>query len=75
MTNIRMAWNFFGSGHEKGEHDGAGAVVKCMFPPEKLKANGVKLQNSHDVVQQWLRSQMADDDVVLHTFVEVGAAR
>lgn len=28
LTGKFMVWNFFGSGHGKGEHDGAGAVVK-----------------------------------------------
>ena len=26
--NIRHCWNFFESGHGKGEHDGVGACVK-----------------------------------------------
>ena len=28
-TNVRFLWNFFESGHGKGEHDGAGACIKC----------------------------------------------
>ena len=70
MTNIQMNWNFFGSDHGKGEHDGAGAIVKRMLTAEQLKPNGVKMQNSHDVVQ-WLQSQLKDDDVVPCSFVEV----
>ena len=27
-TNIKHRWNFFETGHEKGENDGAGACVK-----------------------------------------------
>ena len=51
MTNgCSMLWNFFGSGHGKGPHDGAGAVVKCFIRREQLKPYGVKLQSARDVV-------------------------
>ena len=55
-----MLWNFFGTGHGKGEHDGAGAVIKRALTAEQLDANGAKLQNAHDVVE-WLTWKMADD--------------
>ena len=45
-----MQWNYFGSGHGKGEHDGAGAVIKRALTSEQLDNNGAKLQNAHDVV-------------------------
>ncbi|MCO5599393.1 hypothetical protein L7F22_053495 [Adiantum nelumboides] len=55
-----MLWNFFGTGHGKGEHDGAGAVIKRALTAEQLDANGAKLQNAHDVVE-WLTWKMAND--------------
>jgi hypothetical protein len=29
-----MLWNFFGSGHGKGEHDGVGAIAKRKLQKE-----------------------------------------
>ena len=51
LTGARMTWNFSGSGHEKGEHDGAGAVVKQTLTREQLLADGVKLQCAADAVK------------------------
>lgn len=34
-----MLWNFFGSSHGKGKHDGAGVVVKRELQKEQLKLN------------------------------------
>ena len=45
-----MSWFFFGSGHGKGEHDGAGAVVKRTLTHEQLKPNGAILRCAADVV-------------------------
>ena len=42
-----MRWNFFGSGHGKGEHDGAGAVIKRALTHEQLKADVVHMNVSH----------------------------
>lgn len=64
-----MLWNYFGTGHGKGEHDGAGAVVKRALTDEQLDANGAKLQNAQDVVE-WLTWKMADDGKQ-RLFVEV----
>ena len=36
-TDLEMRWNFFGFGHGKGEHDGAGAVIKRALTHEQLK--------------------------------------
>jgi hypothetical protein len=41
---------FFGSGHGKGSHDGAGAMVKRFFRREQLNAQRKKLQNAKEVV-------------------------
>lgn len=50
LTGIRMSWFFFGSGHGKGKHDGAGAVVKRTLTHEQLKPNGATLKCAADVV-------------------------
>lgn len=46
-----MTWNFFGSGHKKGEHDGVGVVVKRSLTHEKIKTDGVMLRQAIDVVE------------------------
>ncbi len=44
-------WNFVGSGHGKGSHDGVGVIIKRFIRKEQLDANGAKLQNAKEVVQ------------------------
>ena len=39
-------WNFFGSGHGKGEHDGAGVVIKWALTHEQLKAYAAHMCNT-----------------------------
>jgi hypothetical protein len=51
-----MSWNYFGSGHGKGEVDGAGALLKWEIRNEQLKPNGRKLQDGAEIVQ-FLRDQ------------------
>jgi len=38
-----MIWNYFGSGHGKGEHDGAWAVIKQTLTQKQLNVNGKQL--------------------------------
>ena len=35
-TNVRYLWNFFESGHGKGEHDGVGACIKHALLQHEL---------------------------------------
>ena len=50
---------FFGSnGHGKGEHDGAGAVIKRAPTYEQLKADGVHMNCATHVVD-FLRTNMS----------------
>ena len=35
-ANLRFLWNFFESGHGKGEHDGARACIKCALRQHEL---------------------------------------
>jgi hypothetical protein len=52
MTNgFKTMWNFFGSGHGKGLHDGVGVAIKRLIQKEQLEVNGAKLQNVKEVVQ------------------------
>ena len=53
-----MRWNFFGSSHGKGEHDGAGAVLKRALTHEQLKIDGVHMNCASHVVE-FLRTNMS----------------
>ena len=53
-----MRWNFFGSGHGKGEHDGAGAVIKWALTHEKLNTDSVHMNCAAHVVE-FLRRNMS----------------
>jgi hypothetical protein len=44
--NVKFLWNFFESGHGKGEHDGAGACVKRALRQHELA--GINCMNSID---------------------------
>jgi hypothetical protein len=45
-----MQWNFWGTGHGKGPHDGAGACLKQCLRKEQLKPDATKLHNVAVVV-------------------------
>ena len=53
-----MTHHFSSSRHGKGEHDGAGAIIKRHLTHEQLKPNGVKLQIATEVVM-FLRETMS----------------
>lgn len=40
-TNVRFLWNFFESGHGKGEHDGAGACIKRALRQHELAGTNI----------------------------------
>jgi hypothetical protein len=52
----QMIWNYFATGHGKGEVDGAGALLKREVRKEQIKPDGRKLQNASEIVQ-FLREQ------------------
>ena len=52
-----MSWNFFGTGHGKGEWDGAGAVVKRALRTEQLHNPWRQLQDAADAVD-FLKEKM-----------------
>ena len=46
-----MVWSYFGSGHGKGLHDGAGAMLKCAIRREEMNFDSrTKLESASDVV-------------------------
>jgi hypothetical protein len=50
QLDAKMTWNYFASGHGKGEVDGSGGLLKRKLWKEQLKPNGMKFQNAHEVV-------------------------
>ena len=60
-----MTHHFLGSGHGKGEHDGAGVVIKRHLTQEQLKPHFRKLQCAEDVVF-FLRETMCDGVVATY---------
>ena len=59
LIGLKMTHHFSGSGHGKGEHDCAGAVIKRHLTQEQLKPDCRKLQCAEDVVA-FLRETMCD---------------
>jgi hypothetical protein len=46
----QLVWNFFVSGHGKGEVDGVGALLKREVKKEQIKHVGKKIHNAIEVV-------------------------
>jgi hypothetical protein len=57
-SGCQMSWNYFGSGHGKGEVDGASALLKRQIRIEQIKPQGRKLQNATKIVE-FLKEQSA----------------
>ena len=53
-----MRWNFFGSGHGKAQHDGAGVDIKLALTHEQLKVDAVHMNCATHVVN-FLRTNMS----------------
>jgi hypothetical protein len=45
-----MVWSYFGSGHGKGDHDGANVVLKQEIRKEQMNMDSVRLQNATNVL-------------------------
>lgn len=52
-------WSFFGSGHGKGPHDGAGALLKCFIRTAQLDVHGPRLEDAETVVE-FLREKLSE---------------
>jgi hypothetical protein len=46
-----MDWHYFGTGHGKGPHDGAGACLKQTLRKEQLRPSSTQLRGAGDVVR------------------------
>ena len=65
LTGMEMNWNFFCSGHGKGEHDGAGAVTERALTHEQLKQHSVQLNCAAEVVS-FLRMHLSTGATVMY---------
>jgi hypothetical protein len=45
-----MVWSYFGNGHGKGVHDGAGVVLKQEIKKKKKRMDDERLQNVVDIM-------------------------
>jgi len=46
-----MSWNYFATGHGKGEVDGACSLFKRELWQEQIKPQELKMQNAFEAVQ------------------------
>lgn len=56
-SGCAMDWHFWGTGHGKGPHDGAGACLKQSIRKEQLRRDSRKLHGAADVVN-YLKTSM-----------------
>jgi hypothetical protein len=50
LKGVYMIWNYFASGHGKGEIDGASALLKHEIHKEQFRPQAQNLVNAHDIV-------------------------
>jgi hypothetical protein len=55
-----MVWSYFGLGHGKGVHDGAGIIFKQEIRKEQLNVDGRKLQCATNMVSICEKRQMEE---------------
>ena len=60
LTGLEMLWSFFASGHGKGGHDGADAIVKRALTHEQLKPDARQMKCAKDVVS-FLKHKFHDE--------------
>ncbi len=55
-----MVWSYFGNGHGKGVHDGAGVVLKQEIKKKKKRMDDERLQNVVDIMAfcEWKQNNM-----------------
>ena len=58
---VPHVWNYFETGHGKGEHDGAGACIKTALRREEMKFTSARLLDAASIVQ-WCASFMGEQE-------------
>ena len=62
---VPLIWNYFETGHGKGEHDGAGEFTKTSLRREEIKFTGAHLRDAASIVQ-WCASIMGEQATRKH---------
>jgi len=57
-------WNYFETGHGKGEHDGAGACVKTALRREELKLSTISTIRNVQSIVRWCTSVMGEESAM-----------
>ena len=60
-SNITHCWNFFETGHGKGEHDGAGACVKRALQRYWMNPHEDRFESSYQVVE-WCKQALSHEN-------------
>ena len=58
-------WNYFETGHGKGEHDGAGACIKIALRREEMNFTGALLRDIASIVE-WCEFVMGEQATRKH---------
>ena len=58
-------WNYFETGHGKGEHDGASACIKTSLRREEINFIGTRLRDATSIVK-WCASVMGEQATRKH---------
>ena len=70
--NVLHIWNYFDTGHGKGEHDRVGACIKTALRREEMRFT----RNPHikyvEAIVQWCSRTMPDRTKVQHKWTRVG---
>ena len=53
-------WNYFETGHGKGEHDGAGACIKTALRRQEMKFTNVSIIRDVKSIVEWCSSNMGE---------------
>ena len=58
---VPHVWNYFETGHGKGEHDGAGACIKTSLRREEMKFTCALLRDVASIMK-WCASMMGEQE-------------
>ena len=70
--NVPHIWNYFETGHEKGEHDGASACIKTALRREEMRFTRNPHVKDVESIVQWCSATMLDRNRVQHTSTGAG---
>ena len=60
--NVPHIWNYFETGHGKGEHDGSGACIKTTLRRQEI-TNAFIIRDAKSIVE-WCSSTMGEGEIM-----------